>query len=1368
MLILAHRKLPNIQYIHIISMTTFLSAVATGTSRTKSEKVTISLSRKTLFGSKSEEWHKLINCMAGHLQPSDTNFPYRSLKGQTDYYLKKKGRAHQKDIDYKLNVLLGTSDGDRKHIALAACAHFMSSEALREHLNAETAVTPVTYHGLHSYLQSLIAVHQFHPGLVGGHEAQVATMLIPYATTGTTAAGKYLEGLCYALRKVPVPILNPLPHLSGLTQRALQNFTLHLEGYKLECQWSSAYATTVWMSTLTVDPSAMPHSGHLRPEHLFDVHFPGWRAWAAWRPNMKRIDKLHKLNSELLCDLLALEGPDFITGRCVTLRSGFVSKFSGDKTYMRFQSLTIEVSSQTREELEDILDRLSAALAIAATDGPGPGDAFSKLCLLRPLTLTSLSLLEAFNRVSGPSKEEIRNSILDLWLNQERSGGQDISTYKCLIAALNTETYQVLENILVDQWFVKGLESCIQECQDEVYQQAGPSFICPQEWLETVVVELHGLLEEVKKYAPILPLLSETLQKQLHTLPTSATLKFTIEMLGSTRKALGPGTPARLSLAVKNSMLPWLVADPGEGFLDFQPFKTTQGWLSLILDVWAKATDPDRRTLAILCLRHVLKEPVRYRCLSQVLRVPDSFVKMLIDLLSKANADVTATLCTSFTRPLKAINDKELVDSWRWVLRKRLRDAPFDTVAYKPDSFTIQSWCEWVLDLKDLFSEDAAQSDDVAPTILRPGFLMWIATLSGLDHISTIADLEKALGPPALEAIRCLLERGDPPKDDACLSILKHLQSAKTIEASGTFSTVAGQLMRYGGNAEQVEKCMRGLLEATEQGLDACQRIVETVSDDSIPRVVSEVMLAGYREVEIGEELAGRDRFALKAVASVFSIPLHPKGIPRTKVEEAMSYFEQKEAELLQEANRLHDVKEDMVARDPTGTSAFLRQIGYPETSPFDQEFLDLPADIIDAVERHGEHVVEISFPLMAFTELQRAATGIGQANTLLAVLYLGTTRGKLRGFCVHLDTEASSEPSLSGSSWKCAELEHICERKTPLTWQLDKALQQYIKTSKQVEIAGIHGFIQGQLKNYAWLCLMCGQIHSSHNSLALRRPLTCYMCIKLTSWTTIPFDIRFPEIRNDPFVVDFLLTGVHAAASNNQLDLLPGCPLSIRNQIITILSKLPHLFVLQHAHNISAVLKDYHPDAEKLLTWVLSHYRGFIASATGILKIHGLYTGTHQFVLANANPQMEAAFAANISKSNPATRVLFHGTSIDRLPSILAKGLQVLSGTALQRTGAAYGNGIYLAEDPATSFGYSPSAISWPKSGLSNMRVLLGCEVIGDGNRVASGFHCIKDEKTVMLRYIFMLPPGGYAPVANHVVTPMLSAMTALRSRAV
>jgi hypothetical protein len=263
-----------------------------------------------------------------------------------------------------------------------------------------------------------------------------------------------------------------------------------------------------------------------------------------------------------------------------------------------------------------------------------------------------------------------------------------------------------------------------------------------------------------------------------------------------------------------------------------------------------------------------------------------------------------------------------------------------------------------------------------------------------------------------------------------------------------------------------------------------------------------------------------------------------------------------------------------------------------------------------------------------------------------------------------------------------------------------------------------------------------------------------------------LPLEVRIPEIRTDIFAVDMMLSSVYATASTGIPELLPGCPIRNKATIKAILNSLPSLTIIRDAVNTSAVLESYHKDAEKLISWACVHFRGYMATATGPCKIHNLPEGTHQFILANASPALESSFASRLPRPTSKSTVLFHGTSLDRLPAILAQGLLVYSGTALQRTGAVHGRGIYLAEDPATTFTYATTSLSWRNSGLSNMRLMLGCEVVGTGKKISTGgFHVIKDEGSVMVRYLFMFRNDAVAPVANHIVTPMASAMSALRT---
>ena len=246
-------------------------------------------------------------------------------------------------------------------------------------------------------------------------------------------------------------------------------------------------------------------------------------------------------------------------------------------------------------------------------------------------------------------------------------------------------------------------------------------------------------------------------------------------------------------------------------------------------------------------------------------------------------------------------------------------------------------------------------------------------------------------------------------------------------------------------------------------------------------------------------------------------------------------------------------------------------------------------------------------------------------------------------------------------------------------------------------------------------------------------------------------------------------LYSVYAAAMTGKPELLPNCPVTNSEIVKSVLNALPSMSLMRDTVDLSSMLRSCHESAEKLISWAVVHHRGFLATATGLLKIPNLPPGTHQFVLANASPKLENNFISQMSKTCTDTTVLFHGTSIDRLPCILAQGLRICSATPFQRTGAAHGKGIYLSDDPATSFYYSPSSLSWKNSGLNRMKVLLGCEVVGDLNthKVSGKIHVVKNMESAMVRYILMFTRDARMPIRGHIEPAMASGMKALRSGA-
>ena len=164
----------------------------------------------------------------------------------------------------------------------------------------------------------------------------------------------------------------------------------------------------------------------------------------------------------------------------------------------------------------------------------------------------------------------------------------------------------------------------------------------------------------------------------------------------------------------------------------------------------------------------------------------------------------------------------------------------------------------------------------------------------------------------------------------------------------------------------------------------------------------------------------------------------------------------------------------------------------------------------------------------------------------------------------------------------------------------------------------------------------------------------------------------------------------------------------------------------------------------------------------SGPFYVSGLPSGTTQFLLADAGPQLESKFEAVRSRggaSRPQNTVYFHGTMLDRLYAILTQGLRVLSSDpTMQSNGASYGNGIYLTDAPSVALSYAaPPKVKVARRARNMLYyrcgVLLCCELacqltpktsFGSGN-----VYVVEDKNCLILRYVLLLPQGSHG-VAN------------------
>lgn len=313
-------------------------------------------------------------------------------------------------------------------------------------------------------------------------------------------------------------------------------------------------------------------------------------------------------------------------------------------------------------------------------------------------------------------------------------------------------------------------------------------------------------------------------------------------------------------------------------------------------------------------------------------------------------------------------------------------------------------------------------------------------------------------------------------------------------------------------------------------------------------------------------------------------------------------------------------------------------------------------------------------------------------------------------------------------------------------------------------------------LSDWGRLCIMCGE-----DQAPLRRATICRRVDCENGFTEAPLEILLADLWLDPPAADLLLASVYAAASGDNLSLLPKLPTHDIAMVVRTLQKLPeipalaqHLSTCQKAYpynfSLERALDEYCEftlDSARLarcLLWTCNSYRGYLTSANRSQQIP--WFGDRQFLLVNSAPELEAPFSRHLLTCGTQSEILFHGTSMDRLYPILCQGLRVQSGTKLQRHGAARGPGVYMAHEPGMAWGYSTvSQGGWKSSNFKNTKILLGCELAGWKPNSASGIQVITDPSRLAVRYIFVLGTNARVPAAKDVRIPMASMFQSFRS---
>eukprot|EP00903_Cladosiphon_okamuranus_P021144 g19422.t2 len=203
---------------------------------------------------------------------------------------------------------------------------------------------------------------------------------------------------------------------------------------------------------------------------------------------------------------------------------------------------------------------------------------------------------------------------------------------------------------------------------------------------------------------------------------------------------------------------------------------------------------------------------------------------------------------------------------------------------------------------------------------------------------------------------------------------------------------------------------------------------------------------------------------------------------------------------------------------------------------------------------------------------------------------------------------------------------------------------------------------------------------------------------------------------------------------------------------------------------SLENALSERNPLAYRLLRWLLSANRAHLRPLQGSELIKEIPCDK-QFMLVTGTAERESRFQQMKQEVAAATGgtgsfFAFHGSGSGNWHGILQLGLKNMSGSRWMSTGAAMGNGIYMADHLAVSCGYAGGrgrgggGGHWPRSATrldGNPVIVAVCEVINreeykcKGHRaISAGYYVVPDEEAVSTRFLLINPSNSTGITAS------------------
>ena len=1335
-------------------------------------------------GRDSGVWHKNIDDTVGLRRPTDPDFPWIALQNHTGYYIKSKGKMSSVRVEERLLALI--QNHPSKEVAIAACASRISSRTMKDLLVKDFITDPSGALEGQETLQIIIATNHENPGAVSEIEAKWANCLLERAAPSGSSRplAQQVHDVLSLLPTWISPDLLLHENIKRLADSVCTRFAHNLHELRCRSQWLDAYRAVEWLST---DPTISKTSPTMRVNttNLLDDHLPGLGAWAAWRPDIPRLRNWMQLTDGVqisLRDLLALEGPDFVSmtgGEQATLQKGLIAQGSRlSQSMLQWGTTHVGFTKNPfkgSETLSAILDRLTILIDSAGSAGPEYTALLALLSTSRIICDEVLQILETVRDFGDPALTTV---VLQTCAVPELSAGRNPRDTRKLLLSVGQEMWDIRQLLLalsdprilalrrqITPYIVAKTSTYVRELQGTLLAHLREG----SEWLGAATEFLVFTLE-VQDEMWLLVELERSVQQSIASAPSLMTIETLSDIRNSIRRT-SSSTPSPLQSQIdaycKARLLPGYANDT-----------ESEKVIEVLISLWHQNPDRDRHELALLIgdLPNTSCE-FRHDCLIDLTTLSKSWIMSLLQALNfrDGNPDLG---CIALIGLLALEKRIEILGRWRKVLSFAIEKQHEKLLLHAVTNLNTDIWFKLLSNIRMVYKGSGVITERHVLRLLGLELHTW--SQQSAAYLPTIEHLKSVIkhGP----AMRLLLLGPDASENGQLLQVLGHVQDNKSSNHSKLMDYCMARLRV--GNVVEIEDVLSAVSKASLKGAEACLRVLNSRGQKHAE--MAEVDLAISLQTMGPSE---PDCLVLRKTAKFIGIELDAKGFPLAIcLKKAVGSVHKRYLELMIEARRLENLRLSLQAAAPANVLDLLARLNIETPCVADDALARIPSSLASLVEKISIDEIELQFPATKMTRLQRFAIGASDAESFLIRLTFGTNGAPIK-FCVHLSAEFSNEINSRGSSngdchtpWEVFRgsnrppHEQYCGGRPNIgAYQVSRILWHHLHHNFR-SLEQTHKYMTSKIDVFGQGCAVCGRGHRR-----LRRATICPLDNCQKTFDKAPIEIQLAELWQDPPVVDLLLSMIHATASTGNLSLLIGCPANDAAAVISMLDGLPAIPVL--AKHLKACL-DIHGDAfcldralvgyctqystsqvlAKGLVWALLSYRGFLISATELQRIPSF--GRNQFLLANAAPDLEIAFARHISTPSPISHVVFHGTSLDRLHAILCQGLRVLSGTPLMQNAASFGSGIYMADEPRVAWDYAKTSTGgWKSSSLKDLKLLLGCELAGPKPQAArAGIYVITDATRLIVRYIFLLESTAAMPAAKDVRIPMESMFRSLR----